>query len=360
MPIDELSKRRRLPRLGKIRLGIKEKTTVPCKCKGKNPDKKPMLTCRVCEGTGYVFRPKEVDYFVCPPEVQAIYGEKPKELPIMFPVENEEVFFQQWYMRYGYGVLKCIGDGINARTWDEEKNGFRTIPCPCEQLEDKRCMRQALLQFLLYEVPGAGVWQINTGSKNSIVDINSGIDYIRSLCERIRMIPLVLKREEMTASRTEKGRLKSSTHHTLKLDLANTSLKQLLEYAQVRPSRILLPSPDLEEDEQFYPPGGWTKEEEEATEVREAPSKKAESLVLEKEKKAFEETELKVLRRDLEILKEKFEEYGVALSAEEMRRIKNLKTVNDHKLVIADLNNKLEKEMPGDPGSAEGQLFKEK
>ena len=67
-----------------------------------------------------------------------------------------------------------------------------------------------------------------------------------------------------------------------------------------------------------------------------------------------------MLQRDLNILKEKFEEYGVAFSAEEMRRIKNLKTVNDYKLVINDLNNKLEKEMPGDPGGAEGQLFKEK
>jgi len=360
MPINELSKRRRLPRLGKIRLGIKEKTSVPCKCKEKNPDKKPVLTCRICEGTGYIFRPKEVDYFVCPPEVQAIYGEKPKELPIMFPVENEEVFFQQWYMRYGYGVLKCIGDGINARTWDEEKNGFRTIPCPCEQLENKRCMRQALLQFLLYEVPGAGVWQINTSSKNSIIDINSGIEYIRSLCERIRMIPLVLKREEMTASRTEKGKLKSSTHHTLKLDLANTSLKQLLEYAQVRPSRILLPSPDLEEDDQFYPPGGWPKEEEEAAEAEATPSEKAESPTPIDEKKAFEETEFKVLQRDLDNLKEKYEEYGIALSAEEMKRIKSLKTVNDYKLAIDDLNNKLEKEMPGDSGGGEGQLFKGK
>jgi len=360
MPINELSKRRRLPRLGKIRLGIKEKTSVPCKCKEKNPEKKPMLTCRICEGTGYIFRPKEVDYFVCPPEVQAIYGEKPKELPIMFPVENEEVFFQQWYMRYGYGVLKCIGDGINARTWDEEKNGFRTIPCPCEQLEKKSCMRQALLQFLLYEVPGAGVWQINTSSKNSIVDINSGIEYIRSLCERIRMIPLVLKREEMTASRTEKGKLKSSTHHTLKLDLANTSLKQLLEYAQVRPSRILLPSPDLEEDDQFYPPGGWQKEEEEVAKTEAKLSEKAESPTPIDEKKAFEETELKVLRRDLDNLKEKYEEYGIALSTDEMKRIKSLKTVNDYKLAITDLNNKLEKEMPRDPGGAEGQLFKGK
>ena len=224
MPIKGVSEVRRLPRLGKIRLGIKVQGDK------KNP------------------YPRAVDYFVVPEEIQPSVGEKPKKLSIMFPVEDEQVFFQQWYMRYGFGVLKCIGDGRNARTWDEKKNGFKSFDCPCEELEKRNCSRQGILQFLLYEVPGAGVWQIRTGSKNSIIDINSSIDYIRSMCERIRMIPLVLKREEMTTPRTEEGKLKSSTHHTLKIDLANTTLKQLLEYARVKPSQILLPSADLEED----------------------------------------------------------------------------------------------------------------
>jgi hypothetical protein len=52
--IKDLSDKRRLPRLGKIRLGIK--------CKS------------VSTGNEY---PKEVEYFVCPPEVQKVYGEKP-------------------------------------------------------------------------------------------------------------------------------------------------------------------------------------------------------------------------------------------------------------------------------------------
>lgn len=329
-PINGLSERRRLPRLGKIQLGIKVKTNTPCKCKEKTPNKKPRKDCRICEGTGFVFRPKEEDYFVCPPEVQAIYGKKPKELPIMFPVENEEVFFQQWYMRYAFGVLKCIGDGRNARTWDEQINGFKSVKCPCEELEKRNCSRQGILQFLLYEVPGAGVWQIRTGSKNSIIDINSSIDYIRSMCERIRMIPLVLKREEMTTPRSEEGKLKSSTHFTLKIDLANTTLKQLLEYARVKPSQILLPSADLEEDEQYYPPGGWPKEEKKKEPEKEA-EKKDEVLNVQKAQE-----ELKSLMGD-------YVKLGGKISMEEAERIGKFSNFQQYSAEIDRLQAEIEK-----------------
>lgn len=348
-PIEGLSERRRLPRLGKIHLGVKEKTTTPCKCKQETADKKPRKDCRLCLGTGFVFRPKEVDYFVCPPEVREVYGEMPKVLPIMFPVEDPQLFFQQWYMRYGFGVIKCIGDGVNARTWDEEISGFKTIKCPCDYLNQRKCARQAILQFLLYELPGAGVWQIRTGSKNSIIDINSGIDYIKSMCERIRMIPLLLKREETTVSRTEKKRLKASTHYTLKLDLASVSLKQLLQYAQVPPSRIFLPPPDMEEDPLYYPPAGWPKEGEEVVEAEaeEVPPEKPESPAHEKEKKAFEETELNILKRDIKIYLGRIEEAGGTLTAAELKFYRTLTAKEDHKKALEELKQKLA-ELEGD------------
>jgi len=65
----------RLPRLGKIRLGIKKETD---------------------SGTPY---PTPTDYFVCPEEVRKVYGEKPRELRIMFPTDDE----LQWASQY----LKC-------------------------------------------------------------------------------------------------------------------------------------------------------------------------------------------------------------------------------------------------------------
>lgn len=243
MPIKNLSDARRLPRLGKIRLGIKE----------------------VSEKAGKEY-PVEVDYFVAPQKVQDVYGEKPKELNIMFPVENPEVFFQQYYKRYGYSLLRCKGDGEIAYTWDEEKGGMKSISCPCEKLDSGDCKQIGTLQFLLPNVPGAGVWQITTSSKNSIIDINSSIDFIKSVCGRIRMIPLVLRRVETKTQRLENGKPKSGTHYTLQIDLADISLRQLQEYAKKAPEAVLLPPPDESKDDLLYPENGFKPKEEEEKE----------------------------------------------------------------------------------------------
>jgi hypothetical protein len=234
MPIKNLSNVRRLPRMGKIGLGVKM-------------DKKK-------DGSSCSPYPTEVDYFVAPKSVADVFGEKPKELRIMFPVSNAEVFFQQWYKCYGANLLKCKGDGEKAFTWDEAGGGMKEIPCPCDKLEKKECKQIGILQFLLPDVPGAGVWQITTSSRNSIIDINSGIDFIRAICGRAHMIPLILKREKMDMQRVEGGQPKKSTHYTLKLDLdEKVSLRQLQVAAQVAPECILLPPPDETKDTDFYP-----------------------------------------------------------------------------------------------------------
>jgi len=242
MPIKNLSNIRRLPRLGKIALGIK----------------------KVSDKSGKEY-PSEVDYFVCPPKVQRVFGEKPKELRIMFPVEDADIFFQQWYKSYGFNLLKCKGDGDKAFTWDEEHGGLKEVVCPCEKLEAGECKKIGILQFLLPDVPGAGVWQVTTSSRNSIIDINSAIDAIRAMCGRIRMIPLVLRRVETAKQRIgDDGKPKKSTHYTLQIDVENITIRQLQEAAQIAPERILLPPPDEVKDELLYPANGFEPKEEES------------------------------------------------------------------------------------------------
>ena len=109
--IKGLSDKRRLPRMGKIRLGILAKS-------------------------GEKTYPKEVDYFVCPEIVQKHYGPQPKELVIVFPMEDEEKFFQQFYMKYGHGVLQCKGDGEIATFFNFDSMAFEEKPCPCEFLKN--------------------------------------------------------------------------------------------------------------------------------------------------------------------------------------------------------------------------------
>ena len=184
--IKDISDRRRLPRLGKIRLGVKMKSTK----------------------TGNEY-PKETEYFVCPPEVQKHFGEQPTELPVMFPIEDREVIFPQAYKFYGQSRgLKCIGNGETAIEFTEEGGVDRE--CPCERL-DKDCQRRAHLMVIIPRVSVGGVYQIDLGSYHSIVDINSGIDYVQAMVGRFSWVPLILKR----VPRETHGGEKKTTHYTL-------------------------------------------------------------------------------------------------------------------------------------------------
>lgn len=235
MSIKDLSNRRRLPRAGTIRLGIKKTNK---------------------EGKEY---PAEVDYFVCPIEIQRVYGAEPKELPIMFPVEDEQLFFPQFYNYYGKGVLLCRGDGEGEGAgtfWNFDEGKYDKRFCPCELLESGKCKAVGRLQFLLPEIKGAmSVWQINTSSKNSIIDINSGIDVVRGFVGRVAMIPLLLKRVPIDTTKFEGDKVVKGKHFTMKLDLGITLL-EVQKLGQIPVTRALLPQPDESQPEDLFPKNG--------------------------------------------------------------------------------------------------------
>lgn len=340
MPIHNLSNQRRLPRLGKISLGIKIKNEKD------------------------IEYPSEVDYFVCPPKVQEVCGEKPKELKIMFPVENEEVFFQQWYKRYGFNILKCKGDGKMAMTWDEEKGGMKEITCPCKELEEKKCKRIGILQFLLPDVPGAGIWQISTGSKNSIIDINSSIEFIRSICGRIRMIPLILKRVETKTQRIENGKPKAGKHYTLQIDLDDVSLRQLQQAAQIAPERALLPLPDESKDELFYPDGGFKPEEpKEVKKEKEEKKEWYDEKPMQESKDGEDQKRMQFAKNLDEIDKARGElndillaylKKGGKVTEAQRKRMKEFKLFSDYSGAIAFYRDKME-ELEKEQKKAQGQ-----
>ena len=172
--ITGLSDRRYIPRLGKIRLGVKA-TSV--------------------KGVEY---PKEVDYFVCPPEVIEKLGPEPKSLEIYFPCEDEEKFFPQELLRYAGGQIVCRGNGEEATEIDRGTGEQKCVKCPCPHLTRKEpkpdCSPTANLMVIIPAV-GMGCYQIDTHSKSNITQLNSAIDQIRGLLGgRISFVPLTLRR----------------------------------------------------------------------------------------------------------------------------------------------------------------------
>lgn len=254
MPIKGLSEIRRLPRLGKIHLGVKK----------KNP-----------AGVEY---PVAVDYFVCPPEVQDCFGEKPQALRVVFPPAAEEEFASQFYRAYSRTRgLVCKGDGLTAdrtveagaaqefketgelpvppiATHRDLKVERLDIPCPgreCPYFLDGNCKGVMNLQFMLPDVPGLGVYQIDTASMNSIVRINSALALIRGLFGRVAGIPVSL--ELLPAEVVADGKRK--TVHVLDIRFPGLKLGEAMERIgrQKEATLVALPTGDVEVPDLLFP-----------------------------------------------------------------------------------------------------------
>ncbi len=205
-PIKGLSEKRRLPRIGKLHLGVRVKRE---------------------DGVEY---PRAVDYFVYPPdhpqlkELIVTYGEKPKELRIIIPVEDEEKFASQYYRLYSRTRgLVCKGDGETAVRMIDTATGalanreskeveLKEVPCQgkdCVDYGSRGCGEVMNLQFLLPEVSGFGVWQIDTGSINSIMNVNSALELVRQVYGRVSMVPLILALEPKEVVNPDDGKKKT-------------------------------------------------------------------------------------------------------------------------------------------------------
>jgi len=201
MPITGLSERTRLLRLGKIHLGYKAKNA---------------------RGVEY---PVATDYFVIPEDLIPYLGEKPQELLVMLPVEDPDIWASQFYRCYSRTRgLVCKGDGITSQrkidtetgamadrntkgkvAWEEQSCAGRE----CEEYQKKQCRDTMNLQFFLPEAPGIGVWQIDTSSLNSIMNINSCAKVIRAVCGRVSMLPLTLTLEPQEVTNPDDGKRKT-------------------------------------------------------------------------------------------------------------------------------------------------------
>lgn len=242
MPIKDVSDARRIPRLGKIRLGVKR----------EEPGKHPY--------------PKATDYFVVPDDIKEYVGEKPKELQIMFPSDDQELVAPQYLRCYGISHgLVCWGDGEKSHrkidvhtgemagrdTIDWEWQNWDCNTADCSEY-GARCRRVMNLIFLLPNIPGLGVWQLDTSSFYSIREINSSLEMIRSITGgRIAFIPLTLALGPVDVFPSGE---KKKTVHILHIK-SDVKLAGVIQAAQLSPAKNLaMPEIDAEErPEDLFP-----------------------------------------------------------------------------------------------------------
>jgi len=270
--IKGLSERRRLPRLNVIRLGLKLKS----------------------QKTGNEY-PSETAYFVCPPEVQKIYGDKPTELDVMLPINDIDSVFPCAYKYYGSNKgLKCQGNGEQAWRVNDQTKEMETIKCPCPLLDEGKCKQSGTLMVMLPKVSVGGVYQIRTSSYNSIVDINSGLDYVSALLGRFALVPLKLRRVKTETHHEDK----KQNHYTLKIifdaDIATLNALRSDTVRVLEHPRYQLPAP-LDENPEADPVDIEVTDEEEGKRVTEP----EDGFVGEDGEKLNKEEAIKLLKKQL-------------------------------------------------------------
>lgn len=174
-----LSDEVRIPRLGRIRLGHINHNTLTNKT-----------------------YPQEDPHFLVPAEVAEVYGNNPTELDIMFPVNDRSIVFPQALEYYGASKrLLCTGNGKEAKRWSQEALNYTSCDCPCP-LYNNGCSERAHLMVILPKVKNqGGVYQIDTGSIQSITAINSTLNILapekdpdNGILGYFAMVPMKLRR----------------------------------------------------------------------------------------------------------------------------------------------------------------------
>lgn len=217
MPIKGLSERHQMSRLGKIRLGV---------------------TVQPQGGKSY---PRATDHFVVPEAVAATLprdgvwcrckdGEGPRVIPVMLPSDNPDVILPQFYKMYKSAGLWCSGNGEIARRWSEQGK-LEELACPCPYLDSGDCGASATLNVVMPDVPGIGVWQIDTSNTRSIVALNSAFRDYAAAFGGLRGIPFLLRLEPQAVPRWDEkqGKLVSSTIYCMRLDTPYT-MRQIVEF----------------------------------------------------------------------------------------------------------------------------------
>jgi hypothetical protein len=211
----------RLKRLGKIRLGVKQQS----------------------KSTGREY-PTETDYFVCPPEIQAVYGEKPTMLEGLFLSNDLEQIYQEKLALYGKSSgLHCHGNGEVAMRRDDQGN-WTERPCPCEHLKstenpEGECRPQAHLMVMLPKVNLWGYYQITTGSTNSRVSILRDLQQMQQMLGSIANIPILLTRIPQEV--TYQG--KKKTHYIVTFQPA-MGIDEVRDYL-AKPTHHLIPQENV-------------------------------------------------------------------------------------------------------------------
>jgi hypothetical protein len=148
---------------------------------------------------------KKTEHFVLPEELEAIFGNKCRQLPISLPFDEREMFCpQQWRREVktqsNSRKAMCRGNGDGVGMQCVEKDGewnWEDYNCEghdCSHAKSKKCKRTADFRFyvIMNGLLSAGIYQITTHNANSMRNINAQSELFKQQFGRVDLLPLWL------------------------------------------------------------------------------------------------------------------------------------------------------------------------
>lgn len=232
----------RLPRVGKLRLGIKKTSSNSGRA---------------------VEYPSAVDYFVVNEDgatsrqaadsFHAIYGDEPRELDVTLPGATVADNLEGAWRSYGTGGLlkrRCSGPGGECVVRGAE-GVWVPGPCACQaegiDPSDKKnhCQERFTFTVMLMRVQGVGVWQADTGSRMAAEGLAASLRMIESFRGHLQGAEALLR---IVPRQVSPGGV-AKTVYIMELGSASLTPAQALELGSStnQAKRVELPASTLDE-----------------------------------------------------------------------------------------------------------------
>lgn len=172
------------------------------------------------------------------------------EIPIMLPPNPTDLGFSQWFEVWGNKVCKKRCDGV--------RDQVRDVPCDCDP-DERECKATTRLSVILPEIPGLGVWRVESHGWNAAVELAASVEMIEALAGRQAMVPARLRLDVREQRRLIDGEAKTRKFVVPVIDV-DVSVNQVQALAAGPPAPAAVPAGSRWTDKEQGPtPTGWQK-----------------------------------------------------------------------------------------------------
>lgn len=249
--IPGFSDRTELPRLGKLRLGVKAQ-------KGTATEH-PTETDHFVLDLSAAVPAKDAEAIVA--LFTSLYGATPQVIRNVRLVSNDvESTFSSAYEWWRAGKLACHGNGIEAlrKIEGEWVDWTADHPCAnagCPDFGKKKCGLISRLRVMIPDVSVSGFFQVDTGSVYSSMNILNGINMAASLTaqalgeQRLMTMPFTLLRAPQPIE--FEGRL--NTHYIIHLQPMNLTMAGMEQRLSAAPQMLTAGTPLIPDEADDLP-----------------------------------------------------------------------------------------------------------